>query len=184
LKYDMIHGSLSLKQRQKVLKDYKSPMGPNILLMTLGTGAEGLVHTSKGTIASADTHRLNLTVATHIYMLEPQWNPFVELQAMARAQRIGQTRQVVCVRYVMEKTIEQVRVTQLRSVWMMTHIMTERHIESSENKDKTCRGRFQEPGHSRLIGETVHATSARGHVNSRQQFFGVDTTRMHNDAPT
>ncbi|CAN9276523.1 unnamed protein product [Alternaria alternata] len=91
LKSDMIYGSLSLKQRLKVLKDFKSPFGPNILLMTLGTGAEGL----------------NLTVATHIYLLEPQWNPFIELQAMARAQRIGQTKQVVCVRYVTERTIEQ-----------------------------------------------------------------------------
>ncbi|KAF1927266.1 uncharacterized protein M421DRAFT_394374 [Didymella exigua CBS 183.55] len=91
LKHSMMHGGLSSKQRQKVLKDFKSLMGSNILLMTLGTGAEGL----------------NLTVATHIYLLEPQWNPFVELQAMARAQRIGQTKQVVCVRYVMEETIEQ-----------------------------------------------------------------------------
>ena len=41
LKYDMIHGSLSLKQRLKVLKDFKSILGPDILLMTLGTGAEG-----------------------------------------------------------------------------------------------------------------------------------------------
>ena len=62
-------------------------------------------------MASTDKPRLNLTVATHIYLLEPQWNPFVELQAMARAQRIGQTKQVVCVRYVMEETIEQVGVT-------------------------------------------------------------------------
>ncbi|CAN9204159.1 unnamed protein product [Alternaria alternata] len=91
LKHDIIHGTLSSKQRLKVLKNFKSLMGPNVLLMTLGTGAEGL----------------NLTVATRIYLLEPQWNPFVELQAMARAQRIGQTKQVVCVRYVMEGTIEQ-----------------------------------------------------------------------------
>lgn len=43
LKYDIIHGSLSLKQRLRVLKDFKSMLGPNILLMTLGTGAEGFV---------------------------------------------------------------------------------------------------------------------------------------------
>ncbi|EMD91847.1 hypothetical protein COCC4DRAFT_144809 [Bipolaris maydis ATCC 48331] len=91
LKHDMIQGSLSSKQRLKVLKTFKSLMGPNIIFMTLGTGAEGL----------------NLTIATRIYLLEPQWNPFVELQAMARAQRIGQTKQVVCVRYVTERTIEQ-----------------------------------------------------------------------------
>jgi SWI/SNF-related matrix-associated actin-dependent regulator of chromatin subfamily A3 len=104
-----------LKQRLKVLKDFKSPMGPNILLMTLGTGAEGFVHTLEGHLSSADTPRLTLTIASHIYLLEPQWNPFVELQAMARAQRIGQTKQVVCVRYVMKGTIEQVRVTRVHS---------------------------------------------------------------------
>jgi hypothetical protein len=43
LKYDMIHGKLTLKQRLKVLKDFKSVLGPDILLMTLGTGAEGFV---------------------------------------------------------------------------------------------------------------------------------------------
>ena len=45
ISYGMIEGSLSLNQRLKVLKEFKSPMGPNILLMTLGTGAEGFVHT-------------------------------------------------------------------------------------------------------------------------------------------
>ena len=43
LRHDVIHGSLSLKQRLNVLKDFKSILGPNVLLMTLGTGAEGYV---------------------------------------------------------------------------------------------------------------------------------------------
>jgi len=60
-------------------------------LMTLGTGAEGL----------------NLKVASRIYLLEPQWNPFLELQAMARAQRIGQTKKVVVTRYIMQGSIEE-----------------------------------------------------------------------------
>jgi len=45
MRYGMIEGSLSLNQRLKVLKEFKSSIGPNILLMTLGTGAEGFVHT-------------------------------------------------------------------------------------------------------------------------------------------
>jgi SWI/SNF-related matrix-associated actin-dependent regulator of chromatin subfamily A3 len=43
LKFDFIHGGLHLKQRLKVLTDFKSILGPNVLLMTLGTGAEGFV---------------------------------------------------------------------------------------------------------------------------------------------
>lgn len=39
-----IHGSISLNDRLKVLEDFRSPSGPNVLLMTLGTGAVGYVH--------------------------------------------------------------------------------------------------------------------------------------------
>jgi SWI/SNF-related matrix-associated actin-dependent regulator of chromatin subfamily A3 len=53
--------------------------------------------------------RLNLAVATRIYLMEPQWNPSVELQAIGRAQRLGQTDQVTIIRYIMTDTIEDVR---------------------------------------------------------------------------
>jgi SNF2 family DNA or RNA helicase len=43
MRYDVIHGGLSLTKRLKVLGDFKSETGPSILLMTLGTGAVGLV---------------------------------------------------------------------------------------------------------------------------------------------
>ena len=43
MRYDFIHGGLSLAKRLKVLGDFKSETGPSILLMTLGTGAVGLV---------------------------------------------------------------------------------------------------------------------------------------------
>lgn len=36
-----IHGSVSLKERKRILKDFRSPTGPDVLLMTLGTGAVG-----------------------------------------------------------------------------------------------------------------------------------------------
>ncbi|KAJ8122902.1 hypothetical protein ONZ43_g1019 [Nemania bipapillata] len=87
----MIDGSLPLAERVKVLKDFRSPNGSNILLMTLGTGAVGL----------------NLAVASRIYLLEPQWNPSIESQAIGRALRLGQTAQVVIVRYIMIDTIEE-----------------------------------------------------------------------------
>jgi SWI/SNF-related matrix-associated actin-dependent regulator of chromatin subfamily A3 len=43
MRYDVIHGGLNLAKRLKVLGDFKSETGPSILLMTLGTGAVGLV---------------------------------------------------------------------------------------------------------------------------------------------
>jgi SWI/SNF-related matrix-associated actin-dependent regulator of chromatin subfamily A3 len=50
-----------------------------------------------------------LTVANCVYILEPQWNPMVEAQAIARVNRLGQKRNVRVVRYIMKGTVEEVR---------------------------------------------------------------------------
>ena len=41
-------------------------------------------------------------------MLEPQWNPATEEQAMARVHRFGQQREVVTLRYLVSNSIEEV----------------------------------------------------------------------------
>jgi hypothetical protein len=41
-------------------------------------------------------------------MVEPQWNPAVEAQAVAWVLRMGQTREVTVFRYVTANTIEEV----------------------------------------------------------------------------
>lgn len=41
--------------------------------------------------------------------MEPQWNPAVEDQAIARVIRMGQKRKVTIVRYVVKGTVEEVR---------------------------------------------------------------------------
>ncbi|KAF5500394.1 putative SWI/SNF-related matrix-associated actin-dependent regulator of chromatin subfamily A member 3-like 1 [Colletotrichum siamense] len=50
---------------------------------------------------------LNLTVANRVHIVEPQWNPSVEEQAVARALRMGQEREVTVFRYVAQGTVEQ-----------------------------------------------------------------------------
>jgi len=49
--------------------------------------------------------------------MEPQWNPTVEEQALARIHRMGQTKEVTTVRYVMEGTFEEVRSSCLSRAW-------------------------------------------------------------------
>lgn len=50
-----------------------------------------------------------LTVANRIYIMEPQWNPAVEQQAIGRVLRINQDQPVTVVSYVMRRSIEEVR---------------------------------------------------------------------------
>jgi SNF2 family DNA or RNA helicase len=49
---------------------------------------------------------LNLTAANHVYVMEPQYNPGVEQQAVDRVHRIGQRRETHIYRLVMADSIE------------------------------------------------------------------------------
>src|ERR1051325_5634912 len=50
---------------------------------------------------------LNLTAAEYVFLLDPWWNPAVEAQAIDRAHRIGQSRNVMAYRLVARDTIEE-----------------------------------------------------------------------------
>ena len=50
---------------------------------------------------------LNLHAAEYVFLLDPWWNPAVEAQAIDRAHRIGQTRQVFAYRLIARDTVEE-----------------------------------------------------------------------------
>lgn len=50
---------------------------------------------------------LNLTAADYVFLLDPWWNPAVETQAIDRAHRVGQTRQVFAYRLICKGTVEE-----------------------------------------------------------------------------
>ena len=57
---------------------------------------------------------LNLTAAEYVFLLDPWWNPAVEMQAIDRTHRIGQTRPVFAYRLVAKETVEE-RILELQS---------------------------------------------------------------------
>ena len=50
---------------------------------------------------------LNLTAADYVFILDPWWNPAVESQAIDRAHRVGQTKQVFAYRLICRDTVEE-----------------------------------------------------------------------------
>ncbi|RYC58778.1 hypothetical protein CHU98_g7434 [Xylaria longipes] len=86
-----IDGSISLINREKVLQEFNEDEGIKVILVTISCGGVGL----------------DLTAASRVHLLEPQWNPAVEDQALARVHRMGQHRPVVTIRYVMKNSIEE-----------------------------------------------------------------------------
>lgn len=53
--------------------------------------------------------RLDLTAASVAYLLEPQWNPQMEEQALCRIHRLGQRNEVKTIRYRISNSFEEVR---------------------------------------------------------------------------
>ncbi|KAF8247265.1 hypothetical protein K440DRAFT_308066 [Wilcoxina mikolae CBS 423.85] len=89
--YVRLDGSLNAASRKGVIDKFRGDPGVRILLMTTGAGAVGL----------------NLTVANYIHLIEPQWNPMVETQAIGRAHQLGQQKPVTVFRYVTARSIEE-----------------------------------------------------------------------------
>lgn len=50
---------------------------------------------------------LNLTQADYVFIIDPWWNPAAEAQAIARAHRIGQNKQVIAYRFITQGSIEE-----------------------------------------------------------------------------
>lgn len=50
---------------------------------------------------------INLTAANHVIMYDEDWNPFIDLQAIDRAHRIGQKREVNVWKLMTEWTVEE-----------------------------------------------------------------------------
>ncbi|KAK1634848.1 SNF2 family domain-containing protein [Colletotrichum phormii] len=91
VKYHKIDGDCPLSQRQDILRQFAKDEEKRVLIMTTGTGAFGL----------------NLTCANRVFIVELQWNPSVENQAIARAIRFGQGKKVLVTRYVIKNTVEE-----------------------------------------------------------------------------
>ena len=86
-----LDGSLSSTGRARVLRVFRIDPDIKILLATISCGGIGL----------------DLTAASRAYILEPQWNPMSESQALDRIHRLGQQEPVVTIRYIMRKSFEE-----------------------------------------------------------------------------
>lgn len=87
----VLRGGMSMQARNDSLVAFNTDPSMRVILISLKAGGEGL----------------NLQVANHVFLLDPWWNPACEMQAIQRAHRIGQTREVRAVRFISQGTIEE-----------------------------------------------------------------------------
>jgi SNF2 family DNA or RNA helicase len=90
-KYNYSYLDGSTKNRQKVVDEFQSDDDIRIFLISLKAGGVGL----------------NLTEADFVFILDPWWNPAVELQAIDRTHRIGQKKNVFIYKFISKNTVEE-----------------------------------------------------------------------------
>ncbi|KAG9234963.1 SNF2 family helicase/ATPase-like protein [Amylocarpus encephaloides] len=91
IKYTRLDGKMSRTARGTAMDDFRDV--PSILVILVSITAGGL--------------GLNLTTANKVYVMEPQYNPAAEAQAVDRVHRLGQKRPVTTVRYIMNDSFEE-----------------------------------------------------------------------------
>ena len=90
--YCRIDGSTAHEDRIAAIDEYNKPNSEKfVFLLTTRAGGLGI----------------NLTSADIVVLFDSDWNPQADLQAMDRAHRIGQTKQVVVFRFITENAIEE-----------------------------------------------------------------------------
>jgi SNF2 family DNA or RNA helicase len=89
LKYSILTGQT--RDRQKAIDYFQNTADNHVFLISLKAGGTGL----------------NLTAADYVFLLDPWWNPAAENQAINRAHRIGQDKNVFVYRFITKESIEE-----------------------------------------------------------------------------
>lgn len=89
--YVRLDGKMSRKNRNASLDAFRDDPEVCVILISITAGGLGL----------------NLTTGSKVYVMEPQFNPAAEAQAVDRVHRLGQKREVFTCRYIMEGSFEE-----------------------------------------------------------------------------
>lgn len=90
ISYQRYDGSMKMDERADAVNAFMDDPKQNIMLVSLKAGNAGL----------------NLWKASQVILLDPFWNPFIEEQAVDRAHRMPQPREVTVHRVLVPETVE------------------------------------------------------------------------------
>ncbi len=91
IKYSYLDGSTSVNKRKEAIDKFQETEETSVFLLSLKAGGVAI----------------NLTKADYVIIFDPWWNPAVEAQAIDRSHRIGQKRNVIVYKMVLENSIEE-----------------------------------------------------------------------------
>ncbi|KAF2094828.1 hypothetical protein NA57DRAFT_60243 [Rhizodiscina lignyota] len=119
--YQRIDGTIPASTRRIAIDHFNAPDSEDFCFL-LSTRAGGL--------------GINLMTADTVILFDSDWNPQADLQAMARAHRIGQTKPVTVYRLVSKDTVEEEILERARNKLMLEFITIQRGVTDQDADSK------------------------------------------------
>ena len=114
-----INGSVTPQRRQEIIDEFdKAPAG-TVLVAQIQSGGTGL----------------NIQSASVVILCEPQFKPSIENQAISRAYRMGQIRNVLVYRLLCENTVDEKITSTLESKQAIFDAFADKSVAAMESKE-------------------------------------------------
>jgi len=133
--YQRLDGTIAAAARRVAIDHFNAPDSSDFCFL-LSTRAGGL--------------GINLMTADTVIIFDSDWNPQADLQAMARAHRIGQVKPVSVYRLVSKETVEEEILERARNKLMLEFLTIQRGVTDKETQARRS-ALVGEPGSSSEI---------------------------------
>ncbi|KAK4991766.1 hypothetical protein LTR50_001583 [Elasticomyces elasticus] len=110
LRYQRLDGTINSLQKQKRIDEFNDPES-QLFAFLLSTRAGGV--------------GINLATADTVIILDPDYNPHQDIQALSRAHRIGQKKKVLCFQLMTRASVEEKIVQTGRKKMALDHVLIE-----------------------------------------------------------
>lgn len=135
-----INGSVSPQRRQEIIDEFQNAPAGSVLAAQIQSGGTGL----------------NIQTASVVVLCEPQFKPSIENQAISRAYRMGQTRNVLVHRLLCDETVDERISDLLRSKQEIFDAFADESSVGAESLelDEKSFSSIMEEERKRILGET------------------------------
>lgn len=141
-----INGSVSPQRRQEIVDAFNAAPAGSVLAAQIQAGGTGL----------------NIQSASVVILCEPQFKPSIENQAISRAYRMGQTRNVLVYRLLCDDTVDEKITQRLESKQEIFDAFADESVAADESME------LDEQGFANIIQEEIDRINAK-HANVKMQ---------------
>lgn len=117
--YGPINGSISPQRRQEIIDEFDTAPAGAVLAAQIQAGGTGL----------------NIQSASVVIICEPQFKPSIENQAISRAYRMGQTRNVLVYRLLCENSVDEKITDLLATKQEIFDAFADESVAANKNKE-------------------------------------------------